>query len=68
MRVHVPRILGTFSSIGPFFASVVLIAAVFAETARFGTIGDHVSAAVVAFSSGSPSSAGIIFVFTIGSC
>ena len=57
MRIHVPRILGTFSSISPLFASVVLVAAVFAETARFGTIGDHVTTVVVTFSFGSPGSA-----------
>jgi len=59
---HVPRVFLAFSSIGPFLTSLILIAAVFAKPASFGTVRNHVMRVVVAFSSICPLLTSIVMV------
>jgi len=65
--IHVPRIIGTFSPLSPLFATLVLVFAVLAETARLGAIWGHIATVVAAFSPVSPTRAGIVLVDAVGS-
>ena len=54
MREHVPGVILTFASVGPLLASLMLVTAVVAIPAGFGTIGDHVAGILGAFASVRP--------------
>jgi len=55
VRQHVPRVVSAFASIGPFLASFMLVAAIFAKSAGFGTIWVHPLGIVVTLASLGPS-------------
>jgi len=55
VRQHVPRVVGAFASVSPFLASFMLVAAIFAESAGFGTIRVHPFGIVVTLASLGPS-------------
>ena len=52
VRQHVPRVVGAFASVSPFLASFMLVAAIFAESAGFGTIRVHPFGIVVTLAYG----------------